>query len=97
MFDEIVFQKMKPKLIKKMTKFQIGTKPGHRAQEHLFTLKSTMALYSFLGITLIAQAWDISKYFDQQVLVDAMSSINDAKVNENCYILTYKNECKHNR
>ena len=26
----------KDKMIENMTKFQIGTKPGHRAQEHIY-------------------------------------------------------------
>ena len=37
--------KAKNIILSNMTKYQIGTKTGHRAQEHLFTLKSIIALY----------------------------------------------------
>ena len=36
----------KDTLVKNMSKFQIGIKPGHRAAEHLFVIKSTIALYA---------------------------------------------------
>ena len=36
-----------------------GTKPGHRAQEHLFVLKSIMAFYMQYDMAMILQLWDI--------------------------------------
>ena len=45
LFGHMVMSKAKDKIIQNMTKYQIGTKTGHRAQEHLFTLKSVIALY----------------------------------------------------
>ena len=54
-FDGIVYSKMKDSLVLNMSKFQIGAKPGHRAQEHIFVLNSEMALYKKLNISLIIQ------------------------------------------
>ena len=38
--SHLVMSEAKGKMTANMTKYQIGTKPGHRAQEHLFVLKS---------------------------------------------------------
>ena len=48
-----------------MTKFQLGTKTGHRPQVHLFTLKSIIALYNSLGAAVIVQLYDVAKFFDR--------------------------------
>ena len=46
----LVVSAAKDKMISNLTKFQIATKPGHRTQEHLFVIKSVMALYmSYVG------------------------------------------------
>ena len=44
-FGHLVVSAAKDKMIENMTKFQMGTKPGHRAQEHLYVLKSVIALH----------------------------------------------------
>ena len=44
-FGHTVMHHAKEIIIKNITKFQIGTKTGHRAQEHLFTMKSVISLY----------------------------------------------------
>ena len=90
LFEGIIFMKMKPKLIIEMSKFQIGAKPSHRAQEHLFVLKSTMALYKMLSRPLLAQFVDIQKYFDREDLMTAMDAINEAGVKGKTYRLMYK-------
>ena len=61
-FGKMVTSLAKPSIIQGMTKFQIGTKPGHRAQEHLFVLKSIIALYIHYDLALILQLWDILKF-----------------------------------
>ena len=43
-FGHTVMHHAKEIIIKNITKFQIGTKTGHRAQEHLFTMKSIISL-----------------------------------------------------
>ena len=67
-------EKSKEKLSNNCSKFQIGGIPKHRSQEHLFTVKSILALYSQLNLPVILQLFDISKYFDKEILKDAMDS-----------------------
>jgi len=74
-FESIIVEKSKNKITSKCSKFQIGALPGHRAQEHLFVLKSTINLFSYLKKSLIFQCWDISKYFDKENLKDAMDAL----------------------
>ena len=52
-FETLVIEKVKPKIMKKCSKFQIGGLPGHQAAEHLFTLKSIISLFSSQGKPLV--------------------------------------------
>jgi len=70
-FGHLVVNSSKEIIMKNLSKYQIATKPGHRAQEHIFVLKSVIALYSKVGKSVILQAWDLSKYFDREVLMTA--------------------------
>ena len=46
LFVHIITTAANVKMIEKvMSKYQIGTKPGHRAQEHFFVLKSVIGMY----------------------------------------------------
>ena len=63
-FESLVIEKAKPKIVKKCSKFRIGGLPGHQSAEHLFTLKSVIALYLSKGIPLIVNCLDLKKYFD---------------------------------
>ena len=89
-FETTVVDYSKPKIVSKCSKFQIGGMPGHRPTEHLFCIKSTMALYEQLDIPLIIQTFDISKYFDSEVLRDAMSALYEAGVKGKLYRLWYE-------
>jgi len=44
LFGHMLMTQVKPKIVASMTKYQIGAQQGHRAQEHIFTLKSVIAL-----------------------------------------------------
>ena len=89
-FETAVVDFSKPKIVKKCSKFQIGGMPGHRPAEHLFCIKSTMALYEYLDIPLIIETFDISKYFDSEVLRNAMSALYEAGVDGKLYRLWYE-------
>ena len=89
-FGHIVTTAAKPALMENMSKYQIGTKPGHRAQEHLFVIKSVMGLYELLGKALIMQFWDISKYFDRESLVDGLNELYKNNVKGKLYKLLYE-------
>ena len=89
-FEQIVVTKMKPAIIKNVSKFQIGAIPGHRSSEHLFTLKSVIALYMNFNIPLIMQFYDIKKYFDSESLRDAMNSMYHCGIKGKLYRLLYE-------
>ena len=73
-----------------LSKFQIGGMPGHRPSEHLFCIKSVMALFQELDIPLIIQTFDISKYFDSEVLRDAMAALYESGVRGKLYRLWFE-------
>ena len=79
-FGHMVVSACKEKMTSNMTKFQIGTKPGHRAQEHLFVLKSVIALYMNYDKAIILSMWDVSKIFDCDSLADCMNELYKSKV-----------------
>ena len=80
----------KDNLVKNMSKYQIGTKSGHRAQEHLFVIKSVIvSLYLKYDKAIILSAWDISKFFDKEYLPDVMGEIYKNEVRGKLYRLLY--------
>ena len=89
LFEGIVVDRSKPKMVKHCSKFQIGGIPGHRPQEHLFVIKSVIGLYLYLNIPLLLQLWDVSKYFDKEVLRDAMDTLHDAGIRGKLYRLWF--------
>ena len=89
-FETVVVDTSKPKIVSKCSKFQIGEMPGHRPAEHLFCIKRMMALYQQLDIPLIIQTFDISKYFDSEVLSDAIGNLYIDGVNGKLYRLWFE-------
>jgi hypothetical protein len=62
LFEDIVVLKMKARIQReKNTKYQIGGMKGHRSTEHLFSVKSVIAYYSWIEKPLIIQSIDIRK------------------------------------
>ena len=89
-FEHIVVTKMKPIIIKYVSKYQIGAIPGHQASEHLFTLKSVISLYISLGIPSILFCYDIAKYFDSESLRDAMNALYEYGIKGKLYRLIFE-------
>ena len=89
LFGHMVMSHAKGKIIANMTKFQIGTKTGHRAQEHLFTLKSVISLYLRYDFPVLIQLYDISKFFDRESLRDGMNAIYNCGIRGKLYRLIY--------
>ena len=85
----MVMSQVKGKIIENMTKFQIGTKTGHRAQEHLFTLKSVISLYLMFDFAILIQLYDISKFFDRESLRDGMNALYNCGIRGKMYRLIY--------
>ena len=90
LFSQIVTLEAKENLIENMSKFQIATKLGHRATEHIFVILSLMALYEMKGKALIISMYDISKYFDSESLLDCCSEVYRNKVKGKVYRLLFQ-------
>ena len=88
-FGHLVVSASKDKMISNLTKYQIATKPGHRAQEHLYVIKSVIALYMMLGRAIFLAMWDLSKFFDREVLTDCMNELYKSNVKGKLYRLLY--------
>ena len=67
-FELVVFTKAIDKIISNCSKFKIGGLLGHRATEHLFSLKSIIICYTSLDLPLIIQYYDRKKFFDSENL-----------------------------
>ena len=89
-FEHILINKVKPRLIKNCSKYQIGAIPGHQAAEHLFTIKSVMSLYLKDGKPLILSCFDLKKYFDSENLKDALNSLYHCGIKGKEYNLIYE-------
>ena len=88
-FEGIVVDKSKTILTNHCSKFQIGGIPGHRPKERLFSIKSIISLYNYINIPILLQLWDISKYFDKEVLRDAMDTLFEAGIRGKLYRLWF--------
>ena len=60
---QILLYHAKEPIYKNMSKFQIAGKPGHRASEHLFVLKSVFAHYQSQNKGLILVSFDLKRFF----------------------------------
>ena len=88
-FQQIVMESAKDKLIEHMTKFQIATKPGHRASEHVYCLVSLMALSEKMNKGIFITMFDLRKFFDTESLVDCQFEMYKSSVNGKLYKLLY--------
>merc|ERR1719509_197815 len=52
--------------------YQIGGQAGHRSEELVFALKSVIARNRQQGKMTIVQTYDISKFFDKEMMEDAV-------------------------
>ena len=73
-----------------MSPYQIGTKPGHRVQEHLFVIKSVIGLAELNNTAIALQLWDLSKYFDRESLADGLNELYKNQVKGKVYRLLYE-------
>ena len=89
-FMHIVTNEAKPKVFKELSPFQIGAVPGHRAQEHLFSIKSIIAMVEMTNDTIGLQLFDCSKMFDREVLVDCMDELYKSNIKGKLYKLIFE-------
>ena len=83
-------EEMKEDILAGASPFQIVGQPGHQPQEHLFTVKSILAKYKVEGKLALMQAYDISKFFDKEVLPDVMNTLYEMGVDKKAYRTWYK-------
>ena len=68
----IVVEGLKKPLIEGSSMYQIGGQPGHRAEELIFAMKSVIARYRSQGKCVLLQTSDLSKFFDKEMIEDAI-------------------------
>ena len=74
-FQHIVTAAVKPTIVENISPFQIGAVPGHRAQEHLFTVKSFITMVEKKEEAVGIQIFDLKKYFDKEFLQDGLNEL----------------------
>ena len=73
-----------------MSKYQIATKPGHRASEHLYVIKSLLSLIQMKKKAMIISMWDLKTFFDTENLYDCMNELYRSQIKGKMYRLMYK-------
>ena len=63
---------LKEPLISNSSIYQIGGQPGHRSEELVFSVRSLIARQRQQGKLTILQTSDISKFFDKEMVEDAL-------------------------
>ena len=77
-------------MVENLTPFQIGGIPGHTAEEHLFVIKSILALAEKNNESIALQQFDFSKMFDRESLIDCLNEVYKSNVRGKLYKLTYE-------
>ena len=86
----MVTSQIKPLIVENMPPFQIGAVPGHRAQEHLFTIKSFIALKEKENEAVAVNLLDLVKFFDSESLLDTLNELYKGNVKGDLYRLLYE-------
>ena len=81
---------IKEKIAENMSIFQIGTKAGHRATEHIYVMKTIMRKYEFMNKPLIITLFDFKTFFDSESAIDVMSEVYKCNIKGKLYRLIYK-------
>ena len=80
---------VKDKLFENMSKYQLATKPGHRATEHVFVLFSLMTQMEKNKTAGIITQYDLSKYFDRECIFDICNELYRSQVRGKAYRLIF--------
>ena len=73
-----------------MPKNQIACRPGHRASEHLYVLKSIIAYYQDRKKCLIFSGYDFQKFFDFENIFDCFFELHNSMIRGELYQLLYQ-------
>ena len=77
----VVEEGMKKPLVEKSTIYQIGGQAKHRPEELVFSVKSVIAKERREKKPILIQCWDISKFFDKEMIEDALITCYKRGVN----------------
>ena len=77
----VVEEGMKNPLVENSTIYQIGGQSKHRPEELVFSMKSVIAKERKENKPIIIQCWDISKFFDKEMIEDALLTCYKRDVN----------------
>jgi hypothetical protein len=77
----VVEEGMKKPLVENSTIYQIGGQSKHRPEELIFSMKSVFAKERKEKNPIIIQCWDISKFFDKEMIEDALLTCYKRDVN----------------
>ena len=81
---------LKTSLLEGSSIYQIGGQPRHRSEELVFVAKSIIARYKQLGKMLIINFYDLSQYFDKEMIEDAVLTCIKRKADPKAIRLWYK-------
>merc|ERR1711954_533391 len=90
LFTHIVVSSANEELTRNMTKFQIGSKVGHRPEEHVFVITSFMAMLEKSKNACLFQLMDYSKFYDRESLRDVLLEVYRRKIKRKIYRLFLK-------
>ena len=68
----VVTDGLKPCLLAGSSPYQIGGQPGHRTEEMIFVLKSVIGKLRMENRQIILQSYDVQKFFDKEMIEDAV-------------------------
>ena len=63
---------LRPCLLAGSSPYQVGGQPGHRTEEMVFVLKSVIGKLRSEGKQVILQSYDVQKFFDKEMVEDAV-------------------------
>ena len=88
--EAMVVKEMESEIKAATSRFQIGGVAGHRPQEHIFSVKSLIGKYIEEKRLIIIVCYDISGFFDKEVLADVMEELHNAGVDPRAQRLFFK-------
>ena len=90
LLGQLVISYVKEIIFDNMPKFQIACRPGHRASEHLFVMKSVIALYERKRKGIIICSYDFHKFFDSENIFDCFFELHKSKIRGKLYRLLFQ-------
>ena len=88
--EAITVNKMKDTIINEASMYQVSGLPGHAVEEHVFTLKSIMAMRKELGKGTISMIVDIIAFFDKEDIFDFMDTLEKIGVDKKAARVWFK-------